>query len=106
MTEPITLRAATADLRKRVNVLPSIKGTAKKRTNWIGRHRARQDAAEALAIHLRQAYGARVSTGNTDTASLTMLGIRSSSTGGLASAYTNWLIAADKRLADRKTRAA
>lgn len=88
--DPDTLRATIADLQARLDALPTIDRS-------LGSHHRHREAAEALADHLRSAYGARIHDG-VWTNTIRMHGISSSGTAGLQAAFRNWLAAALRRI--------
>ena len=96
---PDTLRAAIADLRQYVNVLPRIDSAAGDITGQFQRLRR---ACHHLAAHLRKEHGARI-TEKPDSSRIVMCGITATSTGGLHGAYQNWLAAAERRLGEGET---
>lgn len=92
--DPNTLRATVADLRGRLDALPTI-------DRCPGRddqHRRHRKAAEALADHLRATYGARIHD-KAWTHTIRLHGISSSGTAGLQTAFHNWIAAAERRIA-------
>lgn len=62
--------------------------------NWHARHRHEMDKARVL---LQSQHGARINA-RWDRASISLAGIRSSSTMGLAGALRNWMKAARQRI--------
>lgn len=67
---------------------------------WHARHRHEMDK---LRVLLQSRLGARIND-RWDGASVSLAGIRSSSTSGLAGALRNWIRAAEKRLEKDATR--
>lgn len=93
-TDPHQIRETIADLRQRLDALPSIDGRADDVMDQHRRHRAK---AEALADHLRTTYGARIAD-KAWTNAIRMHGISSSGTAGLHQAFRNWVAAAERKL--------
>ncbi|MFC3568374.1 hypothetical protein [Paracoccus simplex] len=94
-TDPHQIRETIADLRQRLDALPSIDSNA---ANWAEQHRQHRAAAEALADHLRATYGARIHD-KAWTNTIRMHGFSSSGTAGLQQAFRNWIAAAERKLA-------
>lgn len=89
------LRPIITDLRGRLNALPHI--NSHDGATVMDQHRAHRAAAQELADHLTETYGALIRERH-DGHVITMKGIRSSSTSGLAQTCRNWIAAAEKRL--------
>ncbi|CAM3168276.1 hypothetical protein SAMN04488021_11869 [Paracoccus aminovorans] len=94
-TDPHLIRETIADLRQRLDALPSIDSRT---GDLMDQHRRHRAAAEALADHLRTAYGARIAA-KAWTNTIRMHGISSSGTSGLHQASRNWIAAAERKLA-------
>ncbi len=89
------LRIIIDDLRQRLNQLPKI--DSRSGEDMMDQHRVHRAAAQKLGEYLIEAYGALVRE-RSDTNSITMKKIRSSSTGGLHGAFRNWIAAAERRI--------
>lgn len=93
--DPQLVQSTIADLRHRLDALPSISAAA---ADLADQHRQHRAASEALADHLRTAYGARIAD-KAWTNTIRMHGISSSGTAGLQQAFRNWIAAAERKLA-------
>lgn len=89
------LRIIIDDLRQRVNQLPKI--DSRSGEDMMDQHRVHRAAAQKLGEYLTETYGALVRE-RSDTNSITMKKIRSSSTAGLHGAFSNWCAAAERRM--------
>lgn len=89
------IRATIDDLRARIDQLPKIETGA---GDPLVQHRIHREAANDLAQYLDNTYGARVTTDATQTTRIRMHGITSTCTYGKAGAFSNWIIAARKRI--------
>ena len=90
------LRTIIDDLRVRLEQLPKI--NIRSGEDVMDQHCVHRAAARKLGEYLTETYGALVRE-RSDTNTITMQKIRSSSTSGLQGAYSNWITAAEKRLA-------
>lgn len=89
------LAATIADLRQRLDALPSI--SISSGADLMDQHRRHRAAAEELGRYLSETYGARIKERH-DAYRITMHRISSTSTSGLRGAFGNWITAAEKRL--------
>lgn len=94
MIDPVTLRTAIKDLSARLSAMPEIDSTDGDIMDQCRRHRR---ASGELADHLRATYGARIHE-KAWTNTIRMCGISSSGTSGLAGAFRNWIVAAERRM--------
>lgn len=90
------LRIIIDDLRVRLDALPKI--DIRSGEDVMDQHRVYRAAAQKLGEYLTETYGALVRE-RSDANSITMMRIRSSSTSGLHGAFRNWVIAAERRMA-------
>lgn len=90
------LRTIMDDLRQRLDGLPRIDSSSGE--DVMDQHRAHRAAAVKLGEYLTETYGALIRE-RPDANAITMKGIRSTSTMGLHGAFTNWIAAAERRLA-------
>lgn len=89
------LRIIIDDLRQRLNQLPKI--DVRSGEDMMDQYRVHRAAAQKLGEYLTETYGALVRE-RSDTNSITMKKIRSSSTTGLHGAFQNWITAAERRM--------
>lgn len=95
-----TLRTTVTYLRQRLDSLPRISlGNG----CMMEQHRAHRAAAQALGKYLTDTYGARVAERH-DTNRIRMHGITSSNTAGLHGAFSNWVVAAERKIGVAKKR--
>ncbi len=94
MAQPEILRSTIADLRARLDAVPTIQSST---GDIMDEHRRFRAATEAIADHLRSTYGARIHN-KAWTNTIRMHGISSSGTAGLDGAMRNWIAAVERRL--------
>ncbi|RNF35060.1 hypothetical protein [Paracoccus methylarcula] len=97
MTDAPDFPDIIADLRARIAQLPTI---SYENGDIMDQHRRHRKAANELGDYLTATYGARIAEkpeGNC----ITMRRISSTSTSGLHGAFSNWIAAAEKRLAQQ-----
>ena len=92
------LLEASEWLQERLRNLPRI-DTSAPWEKMMESHAAHRAAAEALADDLRRHFGARIRTDAT-AARMTMYGVSSSCTSGLAGLFTNWINAAKRKMSE------
>lgn len=97
---PDSIRAAMAEIRAALNVLPSLTAEPSDTPDLhISRHARYREAVARLARHLEGTLGARI-TDHHNAARVRLYGIAASSTSGIVGALQNWIAAADRRLAE------
>ena len=92
------LLGVAGELEDLVADLPVIGSPAGHREDWMQSHQRHRDAAEALAERLRNGpWRATISGGAGGGAHrMSMLGVRTTCTSGLAGLFRNWIAAARK----------
>ncbi|SIT11283.1 hypothetical protein [Paracoccus saliphilus] len=98
MTDTTALPDIIADLRARISQLPTIDS---RRGDIMDQHRRHRKAAVELGEYLTATYGAQVAE-RAENNRITMRRISSTSTSGLQGAFSNWIAAAEKRLAQQQ----
>lgn len=91
------LRRVAAELAGNLENLPTVFAAADWQDHVVA-NRRRQDAAERLAEMLRRTYGATISEVNSGGGGhrMSMLGVRTTCTSGLAGLFRNWITAAER----------